>query len=113
MHLKVQRFLRQALRPLTYACFLLLVDSLGLLLWLGLVPREILVLVLFLEGGLGLLLGVVIALSATPSMAKVGEVMIGASPWSREGEDHARKMGRMWMLASALLILMGFIVSIV
>ncbi len=111
--LRAKRLLCEATRPMVYSCFVLLADSVGFLLWQGSVPRLTLVLTLFLEGGLGLLVGVAIALSSTPSVARVGEVLVGTSPWSREGEDRARRTGARWMLVSVFLILIGFVVSAV
>ncbi len=86
-------------------------DSVALLLWLGFVPRPTLVLITFLEGGFGLLIGVAIALSVSPSVAKIGEVLTGTSPWSPEVEKHARNIGIKWMIGALFLILIGFTVS--
>ena len=68
-------------------------DSLGLLLGFGSIARPTLVLVLFLEGGVGLLLGVVIALSSSPSVSKFGETLFGTDRWSRDAEKHSKKEG--------------------
>lgn len=58
-----------------------LVDVAGLLVATGSTPRSTLTLLLFLEGGLGLIISVAIALSSGPSVAKVGETLFGTSPW--------------------------------
>jgi len=59
-------------RPFLAAFLIAAGDSLGLLLGFGSIARPTLVLVLFLEGGLGLLLGVVIALSSSPFTCNLG-----------------------------------------
>jgi hypothetical protein len=100
-------------KPVLAAALLTIADCLGLLLGTGSIRNSTLVLVLFSEGGLGLLAGVGIALSATPSVAKVGETFFQAAPWSREGEKHAEKAAWRWMAASGFLILIGFAVSLV
>jgi len=88
-------------------------DALGLLFSAGRVSTSTLVLVLFLEGGVGLLLGVVISLSSTPSASTVGETLLGTASWSQDAERHAEKVGWKWMLASCFLVLIGFLVSFV
>ena len=88
-------------------------DALGLLFSMGRASRSTLVLVLFLEGGVGLLLGVMISLSSTPSASRVGETLFRTSSWSREAERHAEKVGLKWMLASSFLVLIGFLASFV
>lgn len=70
------------------------------------------VLVLLLEGGLGLLAGTGIALSSTPSVSKVGETMLGTARWSKESEKHGEKVGLRWMLGSCVLITIGFGLSL-
>jgi len=99
--------------PLSAALVIAACDSLGLLIGLRQLSRSTLVLVLFLEGGLGLLLGVVISLSSSPSASRVGQTLFGTSPWTRESEKHAEKVGSRWMLASSFLVLLGFLASLV
>jgi len=107
-----QTVLKYVERPVLAASFLTVSDSLGLFFGLGSIPKSILVLVLFLEGGLGLLVGVGIALSATPSVAKLGETLFGTAPWSRDVEKYAERIGWTWLVASSLLILIGFGLSL-
>ncbi len=68
-------------------------DSLGMLLGFGSIARPTLVLVLLSEGGLGLLLGVAIALSSSPSVSKFGQTLFGTDRWSRDAEKHSKKEG--------------------
>jgi hypothetical protein len=77
----------------------------------GSVSKTTLVLLLFLEGSIGLIAGSAIALSSTPSISKTGEIMFGRAPWSREGERNAERVAGKWMIASTLLILSGFALS--
>jgi len=70
-----------------------------------------LTLILFLEGGLGLLAGSAIIVSATPSVAKAGELLFKTSSWSQEAERHAEMIGVKWMAASMSLVLFGALVS--
>jgi len=109
---RTQRLLEYLERPVVAASVLALGDSLGLFVSLGSIPKPTLVLILFLEGGIGLILGVGIALSATPSAAKLGEMLLGSAPWSRGGEKHAEGVGWRWLVASSLLILIGFGISL-
>src|SRR6266849_5995266 len=98
--------------PLLSALVIALADSLALLLRAGFIPATTLILVLFLEGGLGLLVGVGISLSASPSVSKVGETLFGTAAWSRDDERHAERVAWRWMLGSAFLVLIGFLLSI-
>ena len=98
--------------PLLSALVIALADSLALILRLGFIPATTLILVLFLEGGLGLLVGVGISLSASPSVSKVGETLFGTTAWSREDERHAERVAWRWMLGSAFLVLIGFLLAI-
>jgi len=94
------------------ALVIALADSLALILRLGFIPATTLILVLFLEGGLGLLVGVGISLSASPSVSRVGETLFGTTAWSREDERYAERVAWRWMLGSAFLVLIGFLLSI-
>jgi hypothetical protein len=82
-------------------------DAVVLIPTLGVSWRPTLVLVLLLEGGLGLLAGSGISLSSTPSVSKVGEAVLGTAPWSRESERNAERVGLKWILGSCLLIAIG------
>ena len=99
--------------PFMAAMFVTSSDALGFLLVLRTIPPTAFVLVIFLEGGLGLITGVAISLSSTPSASAVGEKLFGTAPWSREAERHAERVGWRLLIASTLLILLGFAVSVV
>src|SRR6266702_640706 len=103
--------LKYSSKPFLAALTIALVDSLALYLVVNSVPGQTLALILFFEGGFGLILGVGVSLSATPSVSKASERLFGTSPWSRDGERHAERVGWKWMLASTFLILIGFIAS--
>ncbi len=106
---------RRALRYVgkigAYAVALVIADTLALLI-LGWLARTTLALLLFLQGGLGLLVGVGISLSSTPYVSRLGQVLFDTSPWSRDGEKHAEVVGFRWMLGSVFLIVIGFGVSV-
>lgn len=74
--------------------------------------KPILVLVLLLEGGMGLLAGTGVALSSTPSVSKVGETMLGTAPWSRDSEKHGERVGLKFMLGALVLVAIGFGLSL-
>jgi hypothetical protein len=99
--------------PLLVGLAILAINCVGLLIVSGVVRKPLLVVLLFLEGGAGLLTGVGISLSATPSISRIGQMVIGTAPWSRESEKHAERIGWKWMIGASLLIGAGFIVSIV
>ena len=94
-----------------FAAAVVLLDVAGLLVTTRSTPKPTLTLLLFLEGGLGLIISVAIALSSGPSVAKVGQTMFGTSPWSVGAQKHAEKASLKWMLASAYIIIIGFMVS--
>jgi hypothetical protein len=98
-------------KPFLAAFIIALGDSFALLLVLKQIPVDTLTLVLFFQGGLGLIVGVGVSLSSAPSIAAVSEKLFGTDPWSKKAERHAEKVGQRWLLASAFLILIGFIVS--
>lgn len=98
-------------KPFLAASTIALGDSLALLLVLSQVSVDTLTLVLFFQGGLGLIVGVGVALSSTPSVAAVSERLFRTDPWSLNAQRHAEKAGQRWLLASAFLILIGFAVS--
>jgi hypothetical protein len=97
--------------PLIGASVVSLLDAVVLQPVFGSLSKTTLVLVLFLEGSIGLIAGSAIALSSTPSISKTGEIMFGRAPWSREGERNAERVAGKWMIASTLLILAGFALS--
>jgi hypothetical protein len=105
------RALRFLEKPLLAAVTVTVFDYVALLVTGRSVPGDILSLMLFLEGGLGLILGVGISLSSTPSVSKAGETLFGTAPWSRDAEKHAEKVGWKWMLGSTFLIIIGFMAS--
>jgi hypothetical protein len=100
-------------KPVIAAFIVILLDLAGMMLITGSLPKTTLALVMLLEGGTGLLAGAGIALSSTPSISKVGEITIGSARWSREGERHAERVAGKWIIASSLMILAGFALSIV
>src|SRR3989442_15864989 len=100
-------------KPALAAIIIPLVDTLALLIGFGFISRNTLTLVLLLEGGIGLLSGVGIALSSTPSISKMGNATIGSSAWSRNAEKHAERVGLKWMITASLVVLVGFALSIV
>lgn len=111
--MKLQRSLAYLKYPSLAAVMVTLLDLLFLQLVYGSIIRDTLVLVLFLEGGLGLITGTGIVLSSTPSISKIGEATIGTASWSKEGERHAERVGGKWIFASTLTILIGFALSVV
>jgi hypothetical protein len=99
-------------KPGLAAIIIPLVDTLALLIGFGFIPRNTLILVLLLEGGIGLISGVGIALSSTPSISKIGQVTIGTAAWSKEAEKNAERVGLKWIVTASLLVLVGFALSI-
>src|SRR2546425_9660185 len=83
-------------KPFLAASAIALVDSFALSLILRRVPSDYLALTLFFQGGLGLIIGVGISLSSTPSVSNVSERLFGTSPWSRDAEKHAERVGWKW-----------------
>jgi hypothetical protein len=102
------RVLSYVKTPVIGASVTTLADLIILPAFLGSTSKTTLVLVLLLEGGLGLIAGSAIALSSTPSISKTGEIMFGRAPWSKEGERNAERVAGKWMIASTLLIIIGF-----
>src|SRR5215467_3641636 len=80
-------------QPVIAALTLATVDWLGLFLFRGTVDVSTLVLLLFLEAGVGLMAGVGISLSSTPSVSKIGETVLGTAPWPLRSERHAERVG--------------------
>jgi hypothetical protein len=106
-----RRLLDYLKTPVTGASIVSLLDFAVLQSVFGSVSKTTLVLLLFLEGSIGLIAGSAIALSSTPSISKTGEIMFGRAPWSREGERNAERVAGKWMIASTLLIVSGFALS--
>ena len=100
------------IRPAIAAAAITCVDGLIVFFISGATWRATLVLALWLEGGFGLLAGAGIALSATPSISKTGEMIFNTAPWSRESERNAERVGLKWILGSSLLVLIGLAVSV-
>ena len=109
---RLRRILSYLKKPAIAAVVLALADAAVLLTVLGVPGIRTLVLVLLLEGGLGLLAGTGIVLSSTPSISRVGETVLGTAPWSREAERNAERVGLMWILCASFLITIGFALSI-
>ena len=103
--------LRRLQKPLLAASTIALGDSLALLIVLRHVSEDTLTLILFFQGGLGLVVGVGVALSSSPFAAAVSERLFRTDPWSLKAQQHAERVGQRWLLASAFLILIGFVVS--
>jgi hypothetical protein len=110
---KSSRILSYVTKPILAAVSISLVDTLVLQIGFGFISRNTLTLVLLLEGGMGLLSGVGIALSSTPSISRIGHATIGTAAWSRDAEKNAERVGLKWMAAASLLALLGFALSIV
>src|SRR2546425_8528678 len=87
-------------KPILAAIIITIVDTLALLIGFGFISRNTLTLVLLLEGGVGLISGVGIAVSSTPSIAKIGQVAIGTAAWSKEAEKNAERIGLKWMVTA-------------
>ena len=98
-------------RSLVYSAIITIGDLIVLLVLTREISGSTLTLILFLEGGIGLLSGVAISLSSSPSMSKLGEELFHTSPWSREAERHAESVGLKWMLTATFLLLLGFAIS--
>jgi hypothetical protein len=110
---KTSQILSYITKPVLAAVVIPLVDTLVVQIGFGFISRNTLTLVLLLEGGIGLLSGVGVALSSTPSISRIGHAIIGTAAWSREAEKNAERVGLRWMVAASLLVLVGFALSIV
>ena len=110
---KIGQMLSYMTKPVLAALIIPLADTLALQIGFGFISRNTLTLVLLLEGGIGLLSGVGIALSSTPSISRMGNAIIGSSAWSRDAEKHAERVGLKWMITASLVVLVGFALSIV
>ena len=100
-------------RPILVATLVTLIDTLGLFVLFQTILASTLVLILFLEAGVGLLVGVGVSLSSTPSVSRVGQTILGTSPWSKESERHAERVGWKWIVASSFLFLIALVISVV
>jgi hypothetical protein len=109
---KTSQIVNYLTKPILAALIISLVDTLVLQIGYGLISRNTLTLVLLLQGGIGLLSGVGIALSSTPSISRIGHATIGTATWSRDAEKNAERVGLKWMVAASLLVLVGFALSI-
>ena len=110
---KTKEAITLLVKSLTYSLVFLALTALILFLWIRSVPRDTFALVTFLEGGIGFIAGVGISLSNSPSISKTSELLFKTSPWSREAERHAEKIGLKWITTSIFLVLIGAIVSVV
>jgi len=110
---KTSQIVNYLTKPILAAVIIPLVDTLVLQIGYGFISRNTLTLVLLLQGGIGLLSGVGIALSSTPSISRIGHATIGTAAWSRDAEKNAERVGLKWMVAASLLVLIGFALSIV
>jgi len=109
----ITRTLRLLFQSFLYSLIPVSVTALIIFLWTGSVAKDTFVLLMFLEGGIGLLLGVGISLSNSPSASKAGEFLFKTAPWSREAERHAESIGLRWITASLFLVLIGVAVSVI
>ncbi len=109
----VRRSLLYAKKPVIVAFIITLLDLVGIVLVARTIPRTTLVLVLFMEGSIGLIAGAAIVFSSTPSISKIGEVTIGTASWSKKAEKHAEKVAGKWFVASSVIILTGFALSMI
>ena len=110
---KIAQMLSYMTKPVLAALTIPIVDTLALQIGFGFISRNTLTLVLLLEGGIGLLFGVGIALSSTPSISRMGTATIGTTAWSRDMEKHAERVGLKWMVTASLVVLVGFALSVV
>ena len=110
---RIRRILLFLKKPVIAAAVLTLLNPVAVEFVFGTFSRNTLVLVFLFEGGLGLIGGTAIGLSSTPSVSKFGEMTIGTAPWSREGERNAERVAAKWIVASTLIILAGFGLSVV
>ncbi len=108
---RFKRLLIYLKAPLIATCIITLLDPIAIRSVFGSTSKNDLILVLLLEGGVGLIASTAIALSSTPSISKVGEMTVGTAPWSRDGEKNAERVASKWVVASTLLILIGFVLS--
>lgn len=105
---RVMNYLRT---PFLAALIVLVTDCILLFAGFRVIALRTLVLVLFLEAGMGFMAGTGIALSSTPSIAKVGHTLFGTATWSRDSEKHAERVGWKWILTAGFLVAIGFTVS--
>ena len=98
-------------RSFLYALVFVLVSVIADFLATRSLGRDLFVLLMFLEGGIGLMAGVGIALSNSPSVARTGEVLFNTAPWSPEGERHAQKIALGWITTSVFIVLIGVVAS--
>ena len=110
---KTSQIVNYLTKPILAAVIIPLVDTVVLQVGYGFISRNTLTLVLLLQGGIGLLSGVGIALSSTPSISRIGHATIGTAAWSSDAEKNAERVGLKWMVAASLLVLIGFALSIV
>src|SRR2546426_8566509 len=93
----IARTLRLLLQSFLYSLIPIAVTALIIFLGTGSVAKDTFVLLMFLEGGIGLLLGVGISLSNSPSPSKAGPVLFKTTPGSREAERPGENNGLRWI----------------
>lgn len=106
------QILRYMTKPFLAALTIPFADALVLFIVFGSISRNTLILVLMLQGGIGLLSGVGIALSSTPWISTIGHATIGTAAWSRDAEKNAERVGLKWIMTASLLAVIGFALSI-
>jgi hypothetical protein len=67
-------------------------------------------LVLLGEGGLALVVGGVVAFFS-PTIGKIGEVVLRSEPWDAKRLREAEGTGRVWIVTGVVLFLLGLVVS--
>ena len=65
---------------------------------------------LLLEGGLGLVVGGVVA-SFSPAIGKISEGIFRSEPWDVKRQKEAEIQARLWIVTGICLVLAGFLVS--
>lgn len=76
--------------------------------------REILLLLsygLLGEGGLALVIGGLLA-TFSPTINKIGEVIIHSEPWNAKRQKEAETTARNWITTGVILFLVGLVISV-
>lgn len=75
--------------------------------------REILLLLsygLLGEGGLSLVIGGLLA-SFSPTINKIGEVIVHSEPWDAKRQKEVERTARNWITTGVILFLIGLVIS--
>ncbi len=75
--------------------------------------REILLLLsygLIGEGGLGLVIGGLLA-TFSPTINRIGEVVVHSEPWDAKRQKEAERTARSWIATGVFLFLLGLVIS--